>query len=275
MHVRAFILTSLTALLVVSCSRAAPAGDVVAKVGDREITSAQVSLEVAGTAGPNAQVTKSVQDRALQQIVDRTILAEAARKAGADRSEAFAGERQRVLDALTIEAWKAQIAAQTPAPTPEEVQAYIAAHPDTYARRKIYRVEQIRYGQPNNQALLKELEPVNSLSEAAQVLNARGVPFQTIPGDFDTLTAPPTMAEQIAKLQVGEVFIIPAGQMVMINEIKLVRTEPVTGEAAVRHASQVLKTQRVVESQRLQLQHALDEGKDGVVYTKAAAEDGN
>ena len=114
----------LVAVLAISACHRAPAGttgQVAATVDGREITVRQLSAELNGAPPAPAAAQKLQQRAALNFIIQRTILADAARKQGLDKDPNFILLNERASDALLVQQLQAKIAANVPPPSPEEV----------------------------------------------------------------------------------------------------------------------------------------------------------
>ena len=170
------------ALAVGACSRApkAPTGQVAANVGDREITVRQLGAEI-GSLPPVAPASQKAQQRAvLNFIIQRTILADAARKQGLDKDPNFILLSERATDALLVQQLQAKIAAAVPPPSLEEIAQFQSANPDIFAQRKIFDVEQIHFAQQADPNFVKKLQPFKTLDDVANFLTQNNISFQRI-----------------------------------------------------------------------------------------------
>lgn len=231
----------------------APTGQVVATVDGDEITVRELRAELAGMTFPDAASRKQAEQGALQNIIARKLMAKAAIKAELDKTPDYAVEKQRANDILLAQAMQKKVIDGLPPPTVEEAASFVALHPDIYADRKILLVDQIRMAPMSDPAKLKALEPMKTLEEIEAYLTAQKIPYQRGAARIDVMTLNPQVTEQILKLPPGEVFVVPTPQMVFINKIRDVQVVPVTGEAATKHAQELLKRQRTEEALQRQL----------------------
>ena len=226
----------------------APTGQVVATVDGEEITARELRAELQGMSFPSPQARKSAEQAALQSIIDRKLLAKAAEEAKLDETPDFALQKARVDDLLLAQALVKKTVDELPPPTREEAQSYVTAHPDLFAERKIFDVDQIRTPVPTDAALMAEFKPLKSLEQIEQLLTAKKIPFRRGLARLDAATVDPRLVDAIVKLPPDEVFVMPAGDMLLINHVRAARVEPFTGEPAIKHALQVLKQQRIQET---------------------------
>ncbi len=249
----------------------APAGQVVATVQGREITIRNLDAELAGLATNDPKVRKFAEQAALQAIISRMILADAARSQGLDKTPEFALRRQGVIDQLLIESLASKIAAAVPPPAPEEAESFMAAHPDDFAQRKIYTVDQIRTAQTADPALLNALKPLNTLEDVEVALTQRHIEFHRVTTDLDALTLDPKVSDSIANLPPNEVFVIPTNGGVLISQIKQTRVQPFTGEPAVGFALRLIQSQRSREATSREMGAILARGASTVRYNQLFA----
>jgi peptidyl-prolyl cis-trans isomerase C len=270
----AIILASLVCASLAACrfpqfgGAKAPVGQVVATVDGQEITLRHLNAELGAFTTTDPNVHRAADSAALRAIVSRTILANAARAQGLDRTPEFALERQKAIDAMLVQALASKIAAAVPPPAPEEAESFVNSHPDAFAQRRIYTVDQIRVSQPADPALLAALKPLNSLEDVETLLTQRQIGFHRITTDLDALTLDPKTSQTIAKLPPNEVFVIPTDGSVLISQIKQTRVQPFTGEPATRFALNLLRAQRTREATLRELGAIVAQGERSVRYNQ-------
>jgi EpsD family peptidyl-prolyl cis-trans isomerase len=241
----------------------APSGQVVATVDGEEITLSELRAELAGAQAPaSPQAAKLMEEAALRQIIIRHIMAKAAHDQQLDKTPAFAIEKARANQGLLTQALQRQLAANSPAPSRSDAEAYVAAHPGMFAERKLLTVDQIRMARPKTEEDLKAFLPLKTLPEFETLLTQKGIQYQRTASVIDTGSTDPNMIAQIEKLPPGEVFMVPANGMVLANQIRDSHLAPFTGDAAVNYAMGVLRSQRV--------QEAVGKGVENLVKSKVS-----
>ena len=88
----------------------APVGQVIAVVDGQEITVRNLEAELGGLAPADPKARAAAQQAALQAIVSRIILADAARAQGLDKTPEFALRKQAAIDALLAQSLASKIA---------------------------------------------------------------------------------------------------------------------------------------------------------------------
>jgi EpsD family peptidyl-prolyl cis-trans isomerase len=247
---------------------AAPTGQVVATVNGKEITLRELQAELGGATFTDPKQQKAVQERALEMIVARTLMANAARAQGIDKTPDFAMAEDRAVDNMLANALEAKVVKSVPAPTPDEVTRYITDHPASFSNRSIYELDEIRFARPNDPAALAGLQPLNTLTDIATFLTAHKIPFQQGSGTLDALQLDPGAADQIAK-KPNEVFVLPVGNMFMVGQIKSAKVTPVPDDQATKLATAVLTRQHSEEAARREAASVLQAGAKSVQYNPA------
>ena len=247
----------------------APSGQVVANVGDKEITLRELEVELAGVNTPDAKTRKAAEQQALQMVVARTILADEARKEQLDKTPDFALQQERTIDGLLVQTLQAKLANAVPPPSDEEAQRFIADHPDIFAQRKIFVVDTIRMARPTDPNLIKGLEPLKTLPQVEDFLTANHIEHGRTSGNIDAVGADPKLVDQIVKLPPNEVFLYPANGVLLVNQIRETRIVPFEGDQATKYALAVLKRQRTQEAVARQLHQFVETAAKTVRYNDA------
>src|SRR5579875_1248809 len=92
-------------------------GQVVATVDGKDITTGELNAELMGVNVPQGERGKAIQQAALQQIVNRTILADLARDRGLDKTPMYLLQVRRGEDSLLVQMLQRQLASQIKPPT--------------------------------------------------------------------------------------------------------------------------------------------------------------
>lgn len=153
---------------------------VVAIADGRSITKAELDLELQSSIpaladGAVADATDQEKTTALDTIVSRTILTNAARERKLDQQPMYVAAKRRADEVLLVQTLQQDIANRVPAPTLKEVAAFIAATPELFAQRKLYTLHQIVFTVPSGDTtLLKSLEPLVEMQAVEQRLTQAG-----------------------------------------------------------------------------------------------------
>jgi EpsD family peptidyl-prolyl cis-trans isomerase len=262
-------LASAALIALAACNRggtgSAPTGQVVAKVGGEEITQRELSAELNGFTSQDEATTKKAQQAALSAIVNRKLLAHAAEEAGIEKSADFQLMQHRADELMLAQAYEQQIAAKLPKPSQQEVDQYMAQHPNTFAERKIFVLDQIKVPRSTDRKVLDRLKPLHSMDEVEQVLLSAGVDYAREPATLDARSAPPALTDQIVKVGSREPFVLPSGSAITINQVTETRTVPFTGTPATELAQKALMSERATKALKARMDE-LRKSAGGVQY---------
>lgn len=129
-------------LMLDGCGRGKPAGQVLAHVGNEDITTAQLSTVLGGSGdGQRAPANAT----ALRNLIDQTLLMNAAVDSHLDRKPDFLRQLGLVKRGLLASAYARTIAqaAADFTPSGSDVDAFYNAHPELFARRRVLVVTEI------------------------------------------------------------------------------------------------------------------------------------
>jgi EpsD family peptidyl-prolyl cis-trans isomerase len=248
----------------------APTGQVVATVGSHEITTRELQSELVGlTISPKMQ--KAAQQAALQVIIRRTILADAAANQGLDKDPDYVVRKDRADQLTLIQALEAKLARDVPEPTPDEASQYITDHPNLFGQRTVFTVDQIRFRRPNDPTFAAKLKPINTMDGIVGLLNANGIGFMRGTGTIDAIGQDPRVVDAIMKLPPQEVFVINSGNDFLVNQIHETKIVPFTGEPATRYALALIKRQRTQQAVSLAIKDLIQRGFKTVRFNQAFA----
>lgn len=245
----------------------APEGQVVATVNGEEITITELNRELGGASPANPEERKAAEQTALQNLITRKLMAQAAKEQELDKTPAFAQQELQAKEAMLVGALQRKIASTVVNPTRADAEKFIAEHPQMFANRRVMVVDQIVVGN-FNQALMKEFEPLNTLEQIEAILVRENIDYQRTTTILDTLNSPEFLTETLTKLPPGEVFIFPRGSAVFINQIRDTRVMPFVGDRAVNYAMAGLRSLRSQETLYKQIEAMRKGAEDKITYNE-------
>lgn len=258
------------ALALAGCGDKTPTGQVVARVGKEEITALDLQTELAGYKAPTPQARKAAEQAALRAIVQRKILAQAARQQKIDRTPEYARLRRREDELLLVKDWEDGLARAVPPPNADEAQQYVDAHPDSFAARKIISYDAVRFVS-SDPTLQAQLKPLTTLDQVKAALDAKGIPHEGASAQVDAFTADPRLVAQLLKIQSSDVFAMANGNVWTVGAVRDIKVAPVTGQPAIARATEILRAQRMREAVGRQFGAAVSQGLKAVSYNQAYA----
>lgn len=260
--VSALALTSLS-LMLAGCQKKAE-GQVVAIVNGEEITLNELNSEISELNVPASADKKAVRAQVLQQMVNRRLLAQAAKDAGLDRDPAYISQERRMKERLLVSMYGKKAFDTVSVPDTGKVDQYISTHPAMFADRKRYRLDQVAFDPPADMNKLKELEGVHTMDGVVGWLNKNGIKFQRGAAALDSAGVPPETMKKIIALPAGEPFVIPNNGKIFVSVIT--GSEPVvlTPEQARPMATQVMRQEELNKIGEERLKEA--KGKAKIEY---------
>lgn len=234
------------AALALSGCQSKPEGQAVATVDGQAITTQGLDAELSDAPADVDRV--AYRKTILPQIVDRTLLAQEARKMGIDKSPEFIAQRDREEQRLLVEMLAKKLANSVPLPTVEAVDRYIAAHPYEFAQRQKFYVDQIRFAQPASTDTLLQLGQNKTLDALATALTASAMPFTRDHVLIDSAFLDPAVAAQVAKQPLGDPILLPYNGLYTANAIIQRIPTPMTGNVARNLAGEILRRKAIADA---------------------------
>jgi EpsD family peptidyl-prolyl cis-trans isomerase len=253
-------------LAITACGGdAEPTGQVVAVVDGQEITINELNAELNGARGSNPQQQRQLQQAALQSIINRMLLANAAEEQGLTDGPQASLVQRRAEQMARIELFERNLRSSVPNVSNEEVESFITDNPNMFAQRRIWLVEQIIVPNPP-QALLRALRPLDTMTQVQAELGRFNLPTRTSFGVIDALTLAPEASRQISALAPDAVFILPDNGSIRINRIRESQVQAITGNDATQVAREMLRNRRAEQQVAEAAQRILREGMTNVRY---------
>jgi peptidyl-prolyl cis-trans isomerase C len=263
------LLAAVAVLSLGGCGKAkAPTGQVVATVDGEEITLREVNAELTGYNFPDEKSRKSAQQQALRAVLNRHILAKAAKDRGLDKTPDFAVLKDRADQVVLAQQLENTIVKAVPATSKEEADRYVQDHPDLFAQRKIMVVDQLRVRGPLAPKIGEQMKPMTSLEQVAALFSQNNIEFQRTADKIDAVGSDPKFIEQVLKLKATDLFTVPVGQFIVVNQVRSTSVQPFTGEQATNYAKQLLGKQHSQDAVMREYQAILQKAQEKVTYAK-------
>ena len=241
-------------------------GQVVATVDGKDITIHELNAELQDTSLPSGDQRKAVEQAALQQVINRRILADIARERGLDKTPQYLLMERRADDAILVQMLQRSIASTLRAPTRDEATKFMNDNPERFAQRKVYSVDQIQFEAPKDMNELKAYQPLKTLDEVAAKLDEDHLRFQRGNGQLDALAVPPQLLAQIQRLPEGEIFIIPTPRGIVANRITSTKVVPFSGDEAMNYAMQQVQAKKLNDLATKELDEKVKKARNEVKY---------
>lgn len=255
--------TFATPLLVVlatlaGCSRVqGPAeSQVAARVNKGEISIHQVQAVLQKQPRLIAATGGAAAGRVLDVLVEQELAAQAARERGLDSTPAVIQSLEAVRRETLARAFHDSVAAKVATPTSDEVDRYYEAHPELFAQRRLYILQEtgVEAAPPRVVMLTPLLAATQGVDDLARVLRDSGVPHSSRAIAQAAEDLPQLVLASVFKLNPGQSVLLPQSGGARIYTLLQAQRVPVERRAAVNAITGFL----VAERRRQAVSEAMD-----------------
>jgi EpsD family peptidyl-prolyl cis-trans isomerase len=241
---------------------------VVAKAAGREITLSELRAEMSrlGLSPSNPGAEKA----ALENILNRALLAEAARKAEMHRRpEAMA--RLRVAEEQALAEMYLAYAAQPPEPTRSDIDDYIRLNPSLFVDRRVYEFTVLTLPTRNfdERTLTPLFDSESDFSRLAQRLDSVGVAYSLAGAVQSSAAFPKPIREQLARYGVSDNIVVKGESDTQIMKILKASNDSSRAEDWPALARRLLLDEETSKRAEAVMQRLKREGS--VAYYRASA----
>lgn len=226
-------------------SKAAPT-QVAAKVNGDEISVHQINTVLAKASGVTNENAPQARKEILERLVAQQLAVEQALAKKLDRSPDVLSTIEAARHEILARAYLEQVAAAAPRATEEEVKRYFDDHPDLFAKRRIYALQELAI--PKSGGAIEGLQELvkagKSMDDIAAWLKARNIPARGNAGNRAAEQLPLELLPRMATLHDGQTAVIDAPQVVYVMHLVSSRAAPVDEVAAKPRIQQFLQNQR-------------------------------
>ncbi len=151
---------------------------VVAKVNKDEITVHQLNGELASLGNLNPEQSKQASRQVLKSLVDQQLLMQQALEDKLDRDPQLMQNLEAMRRKLLAQAYVQKLTANVPTPTEAQISEYYGKHPELFAERRIYRLQEInvQVTPANVETVKAQLAQSKNLNDFIQWLKAQNIP---------------------------------------------------------------------------------------------------
>lgn len=236
-------------LLAGGCGKtdaAKTATQVAARVNGYEITIHQVNQVLAASNVPAEQAEKAKRE-ALERLIDQELAKQQAVEHKLDRTPRTVQAIEAARNDILARAYLEQLASGQKRPTPEDAKKYYVEHPELFAERRIYRIEELNaigvHAGLND--LRARASKVGDLHELAASLKAKKKEVALHRGVRTAEQMPLAWLPTLHKMKDGDTHVFESGEGVSVVRVLEARSAPVDESTALPRIQQFLFNQQV------------------------------
>lgn len=247
----------LAALVAIACATAAvtgcgnadsktPATQVAAKVNGAEISVHQINALLSKATGVTNENAPKARQEILDRLVGQQLAVEQAQAKKLDRNPDVLLNIEAARREILARAYLEQVAAANAKLTDEEIKRYYDEHPDLFAKRRIYAMQELTIAK-NAGSLdgLKEfIAGGKSMDDIAGWLKNKGIAARASQGQRPAEQMPLELLPKIAQMKDGQTAMIDGPQAVMVLHLAASKNSPVDEAAAKPRIQQFLQNER-------------------------------
>lgn len=230
------------------------ATQVAARVGSEEISVHQINQVLARTNAANAtsQQVQALRREVLEKLIDQQLAIDQATEAKLHRSPEVVAQIEAARREVLARAYIQQLAGALPKPTPEEIRKYYTEHPQLFAERRIFNLQEILVPAAavaaNGAELRAQIAAAKSMEDIAVWLRGKNIKFG---GGSATRPAEQIPLELLAKvhaLKDGQTALLESPQGLTVLRVVSSQSAPVPEASALPRVEQFLTNQRGAEA---------------------------
>jgi EpsD family peptidyl-prolyl cis-trans isomerase len=219
-------------------------GQALASVNGDEITVLQLNEELARAGVPAAQ-QEVASKQLLQALIDRQLLESEAAKEKLDRDPKVMQAIDRARSLIIAQAYIQKHVGNVTRPTQAEVQDYFNKHPEFFANRKQFGMNELMVAASDLTPEVKATaDGAKSLEEVAVWLDAHKIKYGRTQVTRSTADLNPEVAQKLLSMPKGQIFIVKEGERALLISIAEVKEAPVTLQVAAPQIEQFLVNQK-------------------------------
>lgn len=221
------------------------AGQIVAKVGNEDVTIHELQNEYRRAGITSDKVTDAVTRAGLEEITRRKFLAQKAKTAGLDREPTvlldILRSREQVLASALLQR---DIQARFAGIGRSDLDRYINANPERFSRRVRFDVDQMTLNTPNiRQEFLDAIKDATNLDMIEAKAVEWRVPYSRGAGALYSGELPPELLERLRARKDSDVFFVRSGNTSAVFKVRGEAVDPLEGEGAQQRAQMMMRNE--------------------------------
>jgi EpsD family peptidyl-prolyl cis-trans isomerase len=246
------VFISILTVGLAACSKkedAKVATQVAARVNSADITVHQINHALARSRGVTADNASQAKREMLDRLIDQELAKRQAILKGLDRSPSVILDMEAAKSEILARAYRESLVDYLPKPGPYDVKAYYRKHPELFAERRVFSLEELNFaGNEDIAAGVRERSKSRSLKEVAEWLQSRGIAVGVNRGVRAAEQIPLDILPRLQQMKQSEaqLFEIGATQYRLIRVVAF-QAAPIDEAAAAPRIQQFLSNRHSAE----------------------------
>ena len=280
-RVAATALALAGAIALVGCGKKQDAnavvGQVIAHVGPDDITQQELDNEFRLANIPPDKRSDEVTKAVLSRIIERKYLVQQAVASKLDRELTVHLDLLRSREQILAGAYvQRDLGTKVTGISKSEIDSYIQSHPDQFAKRQIFDIEQVSFPPVKDMdALSAATKDFKTIDQVEAKLNELGIKYSRGPGALDSVTMPAQMLTALTARKPDDVFFIRSRNNASFFKVTGVEDKPLSGDEAQtlgkRELANELAKKTGEDTSKAALAATKFEGDFGRIMTTASA----
>ncbi|PKO64463.1 MAG: peptidyl-prolyl cis-trans isomerase, EpsD family, partial [Betaproteobacteria bacterium HGW-Betaproteobacteria-17] len=251
-----FIALTALAVLLSGCEKPATDASVptvksetVATVGGDKITEAELNVAVSRLGELDETQAAEAKTRVLQALVDQRLVAQAAKSAGLDKESEVGFAMAQASRQVLAEAYAERSFKEVAKPTESEIADYYNQHPELFAQRRIYRIQELELKlDPSRMAEVEaKLQSSHSMGDFVNWVKEQGIEGKTAMAVKPAEQIPAPLLARLSQMKDGQVTIFPGRPgHVLVQQLQESQLQP----ASLEQAHNAIERALVVEKRK-------------------------
>jgi EpsD family peptidyl-prolyl cis-trans isomerase len=224
----------------------ASSGQVAAKVNGEAISTQTVEAALAKAGVNNPAQAQDSANLVLNALLEQRLFVQQAKKAALEKDPKVMQALQAAENQVLAQAYLDKVTASAAKPSDAEVADYYDKHPELFAERRIYRLQEIMIQvSPENAGAVKaRLGSGANLNELVQWLKSQNIPTRGVQSVKSAEQLPLELAAKLHPLKEGQAITLESPKQITILAITGSQSQPLSREQAKPAIERFLQTMR-------------------------------
>jgi len=241
--------TVAAACLSAGCSPQAGASTEQAAfvINGEPVSEHQLELALPRVAvGESAAQTRAASRQAVDELVQESLAAQAARKAGLDRDPRIVQMIEAARREVLARAYEDRLAGAAVEPSSDEIDQFYEAHPAWFAQRRLMWLQEVTLPLPaaRIEPLKARLQQAPTPDKTMEALRVEGLPLSTRQYALQPEDTPKPLLDALSALRVGQTLVLPQESGVRVLTVLQTQPATISRSAAVKQIAAQIRGER-------------------------------